>query len=176
MHVVTPEGVPRVVQAGQRYSVSDFDFTIDLTNICSHDDNNASIALFTHSTQTPVRRGGLSRSYGASFAPFAGSHSFGRTPTREEKSRWEAWEKFRRERGRAPWTDMASDDEFWNQYNRDGTSGVALGGRESDEEALLSSQPGENETALRAWCEAYCSNPGLLKSFKLTKDVWGWGE
>lgn len=112
----------------------------------------------------------------------------GRTPSREEKKRWDAYAKFRRERGRAPWSDIATDDEvslgrgalflanmqFWAQYNRDGTPGVVLGGRESDEEALLSSQPGENDTALRAWCEAYIADPGLMKSFRLSKTVYGW--
>lgn len=49
-----------------------------------------------------------------------------------------------------------------------------LGGRETDEEALLSSQPGENDTALRAWCEAFVADQGLMKSYKLSKVVYGW--
>ncbi|KLT45980.1 hypothetical protein CC85DRAFT_239767 [Cutaneotrichosporon oleaginosum] len=169
---VVERGIPRQVQAGQRYRVADFDFTIDLSKVVAHESNSANISLFTLPTTIPARRGTMGRTFGASIAPFPGAKSVGRSPTREEKGRWDAYAKFRHERGRAPWSDIANDEEFWTGYNRDGR-GIALGGRE-DEEALISSQPAENDTALRAWCEAYTADSGPMKCFKLTKTVYGW--
>ncbi|BEJ13638.1 hypothetical protein CspHIS471_0308120 [Cutaneotrichosporon sp. HIS471] len=170
--LVVERGVPRQVQAGQRYRVTDFDFTIDMSKAVAHESNSANISLFTLPTSIPARRGTMGRTFGASVAPFPGSRAVGRTPSRAEKGQWDAYAKFRYERGRAPWSDIAGDDEFWAGYNRNG-QGIALGGRE-DEEALLSSQHGESETALRAWCDAYAADTGPMKSFKLTKTVYGW--
>lgn len=155
---VVRNGVPTVVQAGQPYRVTDFDFTIDLNPIYAHEDTVANVHLIARRPDQVVTRGQYNGMFGAS----------------HNKKFAEAYAKFRRERGRPIWTDMASDEEFWAQYDPAQRPGVRLGGRSDrgDEEALLGQQ--REEDSLRHWCEAYVNDPGLLKSFQLTKDVWGW--
>lgn len=152
-------GVPVQVQAGQPYRVTDFDFTIDLQPVFMHEDTTANVHLLAHGAETASPRGTIDRILGSP------------APWSAERRAGEAYAKFRRERGRPMWADMAHDSEFWAQYDPDQRPGVRLA-EPSDEEALLGDR--RSQDSLRHWCEAYVADPGLLKSFQVTKDVWGW--
>jgi len=81
---------------------------------------------------------------------------------------------------------MDDDEEFWLTYSGRNRPGINLGQRiasltrrgnavAADEEALLQhSEAGGAETQLKQWCEAYCADKGLLKSFVLHRVLWGW--
>ncbi|GMK56641.1 hypothetical protein CspeluHIS016_0304810 [Cutaneotrichosporon spelunceum] len=170
--VILENGMRREVHAGQRYRVADFDFTIDLSPVVKHESNSANIFLFTLPTSIPTHRGTNRRTFGTAIAPYPGAPVAGRTASCVEKGLWDAYAEFRHNRGRAPWANIADDEEFWAGYSHE-RQPIALGGRE-DEETLLSSRPGEGETALRAWCEEFVADPRPLKAFQLTKTVYGW--
>lgn len=116
----------------------------------------------------------------------SGQRPAGRTAGSKEVDIWRSWDKYRDERGLPPWSQMADNEEFCLSYSNQPRSGIFLGnlaqhltGRRvqarSDEEALLGSNRREaSESALKQWCEAYCADPGMLKSFTLTRRTWGW--
>lgn len=79
-----------------------------------------------------------------------------------EQEIWAAWAAYRDERGLPPWSEPSSFPDFWLAYNGEGSSD------EGDVEAMLGTD------TLHDWCEAYCADPGYLKSFELDKVVWGW--
>lgn len=180
---VIENGVPRSIQAGTTYQVTDFDFFINLGPVYDHPENKANVALFATRPHIPAYRGSLSKTYGRPAPPGAGaliSGMTGRKANSTEVSMWERWGQNLYSRGRAPWTPIEGNEELFAEGSV-APGRIALGTRPgtagTDEEALLGSTThGEDhhERLLRAWCEQYCSDPGWLKSFTLTKNVWGW--
>lgn len=168
---VLQNGQPRQVQAGQQYRVTDFDFFIDLTPIYSHPENNANIALYARPPSEPARRGTFSLTVGGPTDPDGENKP--RAASSSAVSVWKSWGDFCKKRARAPWGSMKDDEEFWATRGSDSTGQVSLSTRREDEEALLE---GENftEANLRAWCETFCADQGMLKSFTLRKTIWGW--
>jgi hypothetical protein len=124
----------------------------------------------------------------------------GRTLTRKSLKLFRDMKKWRLAKGLPWWCNVLLVDEYWNmrKQGRPGILGgleqtvigdlvnrsVALRGDGEDEavdaerEALVPDVARVRETwdepTLRAWCEAYTSNPLLLKNFVLQKEVWGW--
>lgn len=167
---VMQNGQPRVVQAGQQYRVTDFDFHIDLTPIYSHPENNANIFLYAKPSSEPAHRGTFSLTVGGPTEGEGGNKP--RAASQAAVSVWKSWSEFCKNRARAPWGSLKDDEEFW--ATRGENSGqLTLSTRREDEEALLEGDAG-SEADLRAWCEAFCADPGLLKSFTLRKTIWGW--
>lgn len=165
---IMQEGNATQVTTGQRYAVTDFDFTIDLSEMFAHSENNANVVLMATRAHVPTLRGTHTWTFGA------GTRA-GRDCTNDEIKRWTAWRKYRAERGLAPWADMAGDNEFWASYSGNPDGGIALGSsRPDDEEALIGDGGFGGNASLKEWCQAYCADQGLLKSFVFNKGVWGW--
>jgi hypothetical protein len=124
----------------------------------------------------------------------------GRNITRKEYKLWGDASKWARSKGLPWWSNVLLSDEYW-EMRKQGQSArlgglentvvgdlvsrsVALRGDREDEaidaerEALVLDVSRVRETwdepTLRAWCEAYTSNPLLVRNFYLTKEVWGW--
>lgn len=115
-------------------------------------------------------------------------------------SLWTKAREWRIMKGLPWWTNPLMMDEFWetSPSGRPGRFGglqqtvigdlvsrtVSLRGDDEEERAdeerreLVGDVDRVRETwdqpTLRAWCEAYTSNPALLKEFKVWKEVWGW--
>jgi hypothetical protein len=113
----------------------------------------------------------------------------GRNITRKEYKLWGDASKWARSKG-LPW-EMRKQGQSARLGGLENTvvgdlvsRSVALRGDREDEaidaerEALVLDVSRVRETwdepTLRAWCEAYTSNPLLVRNFYLTKEVWGW--
>jgi len=114
----------------------------------------------------------------------------GRTMSSSEKAIRDEYLKWRQGKGLPGWANMEDCEEFWETRGKGktverpgsgpGTGAVALssdpdGDTERGERAegsLVRHQ--RNTPGLKEWCEKYCSDPGLLKEFRLQKYVWGW--
>ena len=107
---------------------------------------------------------------------------------------------WRMSKGLPWWNNVLLSDEYWamKKQSRPARLGgleqtfigdlvsrsVALRGDREDEavdaerEALVPDVSRVRETwdepTLRAWCEAYASNPLMIKNFVMNKEVWGW--
>jgi len=113
---------------------------------------------------------------------------------------WKSMKEWRKQKGLPWWSNVLLSDEYWEmrKQGRPARLGgleqtvigdlvsrtIALRGDGEDEEvdaereALVPDVSRVRETwdepTLRAWCEAYTSNPALIKRFVLRKEVWGW--
>jgi hypothetical protein len=178
---VYQNGHARTVRAGEPCTVTDFDFTIDFSSVYSHADNMANVAVGAVPPHLPKHRG----THYLTFAASNGAHA-GRRPTSLETSLWNAWTTYLNKRGRPPWLPIEEDEQFLLEYSTRNRGSFPPGlfarasdrlgpALPSDEEALLSLPTVEGSDApLRAWCNTYCADPSLLKSFVIRKDVWGW--
>ena len=89
------------------------------------------------------------------------------------------WVKWRARRGLPPWTKMSDHKDFMEQKESKGKGKVALLGDDeppNDEEAVVGNdaQNTDKEALLKAWCEKYVHDQGLLKEFRLQNYIWGW--
>jgi len=124
----------------------------------------------------------------------------GRSLGRKELKLWKDMKNWRASKGLPWWNNVLLSDEYWamRKQGRPARLGgleqtvigdlvsrsVALRGDGEDEavdaerEALVPDVSRVRETwdepTLRSWCEAYTSNPLLVKNFVLYKEVWGW--
>jgi hypothetical protein len=82
---------------------------------------------------------------------------------------------------------MADHKEFYDDDGRKGKSklppqAIRLGGDEGsgfdlderERTAGRDQRQDEEDALLRAWCEKYAADPGLLKSMVMPFVVWGW--
>jgi hypothetical protein len=124
----------------------------------------------------------------------------GRSLNGKEQKLWKDMRNWRTSKGLPWWSNVLLSDEYWEmrKQGRPARLGgldptiigdlvsrsVALRGDGDDEavdaerEALVPDVSRVRETwdepTLRAWCEAYTSNPLLIKNFVFKKEVWGW--
>jgi len=74
---------------------------------------------------------------------------------------------------------MSEYKDFMETKESKGKGKVALMGDDEparDEEATVGdgSQSTEREAMLKAWCEKYVHDQGLLKEFRMNSYIWGW--
>ncbi|WVQ81643.1 hypothetical protein IAT38_003767 [Cryptococcus sp. DSM 104549] len=132
---VWENGVSVRKRQGEIRTVEDFNFTIDLSSIINHPENNAHIHLSSADPWVPTYRGSHRKTYAASFAPVihrsrrhrhhAGGEAYqtllsedgngelahsavepGRSPTRAEQKEWDAWTTYRNNKGIPRWVRM----------------------------------------------------------------------
>ncbi|KAK8843468.1 hypothetical protein IAR55_007125 [Kwoniella newhampshirensis] len=118
-----------------------------------------------------------------------GPIDLGRRPTRQEKVEFDAWEAWRVPKGIPRWVNPADCPEFWEtrmkgkgrRAQRDTTRPINSSDRSEAGEAAVDLERGERrqvgdqgQADLKEWCEAFCTDRGILKDFVLIKGIWGW--
>ncbi|WWC64224.1 uncharacterized protein I303_106832 [Kwoniella dejecticola CBS 10117] len=155
-----PKSAPQGVGPPKRRT--DFDFTIDISEIITQDPEQRTI--WTPPNTYPTYRG----SHWIRFAAESQISSLtdpGRCLGFLEADIWASWQGHRRKRGIPGWMDMSSVPDFSRGLTPDKLSSFS----NSSKDPFTPKQ-----ATLREWCEAFSKNQGLLKEFWMTKEVSGW--
>ncbi|WWC91408.1 uncharacterized protein L201_006352 [Kwoniella dendrophila CBS 6074] len=186
---VIENGMQVQKKSGETYFVTDFNFTIDLTDIINHPTNNGHIHLRSIPSFVPTHRGSHYMRYGASFAPehrttTQGGYQVlnsnieysatdvGRKTTLTEQSEHDLWNAYRFKKGIPGWVNMKDVPEFWN--TRPGSKLCSSSTAEVDLENGRSITGVNDKPSLKEWCKVYCRDKGIFKEFSVYKGVYGW--
>ncbi|WWC64223.1 uncharacterized protein I303_106831 [Kwoniella dejecticola CBS 10117] len=184
---VWQNGVQVQKKRGETYYVTDFNFTIDLSDIINHPSNNNHIHLRTIPADCTTHRGDHSLRYAASFAPehqntHGGYQSLdaendysatdvGRKSTRAEQADIDAWNLFRLKKGIPGWVKMQDMPEFWDTRAASKAPQISLNDTGDVENARRAI---DDKPSLKEWCQAYCRDMGVFKEFWVLRGLYGW--
>ncbi|WVW79100.1 hypothetical protein I302_101064 [Kwoniella bestiolae CBS 10118] len=186
---VIENGIETSKKRGDTYYVTDFNFTINLSDLIDHPSNNNHIHLRTIQSDRAVYRGTHTSRYGASYAPDHahnphaqggyqsldaemeyGVTDVGRKPSGAELADHIAWDDCRGKKGIPGWVRMQSVPEFWETRVRSKLPTVAA----SQEDLEIARAGMDDRPSLKEWCKSYCRDHGIFKEFWVHKGVYGW--
>ncbi|WWC73290.1 uncharacterized protein I206_107256 [Kwoniella pini CBS 10737] len=182
---VWQNGVQVSKKRGETYYVTDFNFTIDLTDIINHPTNRNHIHLRTIPADYTTYRGDHSLRYGATFAPdHQNAHGeyqsldteteylptdLGRISTRAEQAEIDAWNVYRLKKGIPGWVKMQDIPEFWDSRIASKAPQISL-----DNDIENARRAVEDQPSLKEWCKIYCRDIGIFREFWIQKGIYGW--